>query len=568
MFRREKSHPGAGRWSWCFGAALIVAFGASAASAQLRTVWQTRTDNGGGDEEVDFNVKIDSQGNAVTVGWVHNEATGYDMLLRKYDRTGRLLWTAAYDGPGHGDEFFGSLAIDAGDNIITCGSSLGAAGNNDIVTLKYDPAGQLTWTRRYDGPGHGDDETFGIEAVGLDSAGRIYVCGYAYAADGVWEYVTIKYATSGSQLWARSFRGPLGQSYGWVLAVSPGGNVYVGGDVASANGNSDFGIVKYDTAGNLQWSRLFDSAYGGYESLYSIAIDSSENVFASGISESGLLSGDFEYCTVKYDSAGTFQWEGRFGGDHGYHYGWVVRPDESGGAYVTGATMTGGGEWDAGTLHWNSDGSLGWAQVYRTGYFGDDWGNDIAIDAEGNVLVAGQSWEGYGHGNDAWIVKYSPAGQMLDLVQYDGAAHGDDMWLAIEIDDAGRAVVCGTSLGQGTGTDSIVAKYTTAPAPTLAINPDPLRAGQNATFTVTNFEPFSDCYLGYSTQGTGNVYVPFLNVTLGLRSPTQAGGVVVSDASGTAVWQLHVPGNAAGVNVWLQAAQYNQVSEVLATQVQ
>jgi len=63
----------------------------------------------------------------------------------------------------------------------------GAAGNSDIETLKYDPSGQPTWTRRYDGPGRGDDETFGVEAVGLDSIGRVYVCGYAYAADGMWE---------------------------------------------------------------------------------------------------------------------------------------------------------------------------------------------------------------------------------------------------------------------------------------------------------------------------------------------------------------------------------------------
>jgi len=321
-------------------------------------------------------------------------------------------------------------------------------------------------------------------------------------------------------------------------------------------------------AGDLQWSRFFDSACHGFESLYSIAIDASENVFASGISESSPLNGDFEYSTVKYDSVGAFQWEGRYGGDQGYHYGWIVRPDQSGGAYVTGSTMTTGGEWDAGTPHWNSDGSLGWAPVYRTGYLGDDWGNDIAIDADGNVLVAGQSWEGHGHGDDAWIIKYSPARQMLDLVQYDGPARGDDIWFAIDIDDAGRAVVCGTSIGVGTGTDSIVAKYTAAPAPALAINPDPLRAGQNATLTVTNFEPFSDCYLGYSTQGTGNIYVPFLNVTLGLGNPVQAGTVAVSDASGTAVWQLHIPGNAAGVNVWLQAVPYNEVSGVLATQVQ
>lgn len=568
MYRREKRYSLKGTWLECASALFIAGLSAAPAAAQWRQVWQTRTDNGANQEEVDFNVKIDSQGNIITVGWAYDPATDYDMLLRKYDRTGRLLWTRTYDGPGHGYEFFGSLAIDANDNIITCGSSQATNGYSDIVTLKYDPNGQLAWARRYDGPGQGADETFGIEAVGLDAGGRVYVCGYQYAADGVWEFVTIKYSVSGTQLWARAYRGPLGNSYGWVLAVSPTGNAYVGGDVANLNGDGDFAIVKYDSAGNLVWDRHFDSPYHGDESMYAIAVDAAENVFASGISDSAFLNGDFEYCTVKYDASGNFQWEGRYGGNFGFHYGWVVKPDQAGGAYVTGSTMTTGGEWDAGTVHWNANGTLHWAQSYRTGYFGEDVGNDIAIDADGNVIVVGSSWNGYGRGDDAFMVKYAPDGQFLEEFVTDGEAHGADFWSAVEVDGAGRVIACGSSIGLGTGTDSLVAKLTTAPAPALVIDPDPLLPRRDATFTVTDFEPIADCYLGYSAQGTSSLFVPFLNVTLSLRNPVQAGGVAVSDPTGTAVWTLRIPAGASGANLWFQAAQYNQVSNVVATQVQ
>ncbi len=568
MFRREKRHPLAGRWFICALAAGAVLAAASASLAQWRTVWQTRTDSGAGQEEVDFNLKIDSEGNAITVGWVYDLSTGYDMLMRKYDRTGRLLWTNTYDGTGHGEETFGSHVIDGNDNIITCGTSPNANGDRDIVTLKYDSSGTLVWSRRYDGPGHGDDETFGIEAVGADASGNVYVCGYQYAADGVWEYVTIKYAPDGTRMWLRTHRGATGHSFGWVIEVSPAGDVYVGGDVANASGNSDYGLLKYDSAGNLLWSRSFDSQIHRGESLYAISIDAAGNLYASGISDSDTQDSDFEYCTVKYDAAGTFQWEGRYGGTTGFHYGWLVRPDGSGGAYVTGASMTTGGEYDLATVRFDANGNTAWAQRYRSAWFGDDWANDIAVDADGNILVAGFGWQGYGRGDDAYLLKYSPAGNLLDEQVYDGPAHADDVWFALELDAAGRVVVAGPSVGLNTSVDSHVAKYTTAPPAELTIGPDPLIAGQDATFTLSNVEPYCNCYLGYSTVGPGNLFVPFLNITLSLQSPQQAGGIAVSDAGGTATWTLRIPGNAQGASVWFQAAQYNQASNVVATQVQ
>ncbi len=57
----------------------------------------------------------------------------------------------------------------------------------------------------------------------------------------------------------------------------------------------------------------------------------------------------------------------------------------------------------------------------------------------------------------------------------------------------------------------------------------PLVAGQPATFTVTNVEPGAETYLAYSTVGTGTVYAGFLDVTLGLANPKQAGPILPAE---------------------------------------
>lgn len=570
--RREANQPLAGKSCVFVVGAALLALSVRPAAAQWRNVWHMQTDTGQATTEVDFYVGLDSQGHAVTVGYVEDPFTSYDLLVRKYDRTGRRLWTATYDGGGGGDEFFGNVVFDSADNILTSGTGVNSNGNADIMTVKYSPNGQLLWARHYDGPLGGTDESYGWPSIGIDASDNVYVIGYAQAADGVYEFATIKYDSAGNQVWARHWRGPnptYPNSYGYSIGIAPGGSVYISGSARNLAGNVDYVLLKYDAAGNLLWERLFDGVHHGDDGAYTLVVDAAENIFVVGISDSQYLNGDFEYCAVKYGSDGTLQWEGRYGGNYGFHYGWIAEPDGAGGVYVSGASMTTGGEYDIVTVRFASNGSLAWAQRFRDPYyFGDDWAYDLHVDLDGNLLVAGYGWNGFGEADNAYLVKYSPGGQLLDSIVYDSPVHGDDGWFAIDVDDAGRVVVAGHSLGLGTGADSSVAKFTTAPAPQLTINPDPLEPARNATFTLTDMEPHSACYLAYSMLGTGNVFVPLLNTTLGIRSPQQAGGIVQSDSGGTAVWQLRIPGNASGANVWFQGAQYNQVSNVVATQVQ
>lgn len=103
---------------------------------------------------------------------------------------------------------------------------------------------------------------------------------------------------------------------------------------------------------------------------------------------------------------------------------------------------------------------------------------------------------------------------------------------------------------------------------TLEVSPDPLVSNANATFTVSYGDPNTLTYLGYSLTGPGSFYVPMLDVTMDIANPVQGGSAITTDGSGNGSWNLFVPSNAAGRNIWLQAVQYQNKTDVVSTSVQ
>lgn len=92
-----------------------------------------------------------------------------------------------------------------------------------------------------------------------------------------------------------------------------------------------------------------------------------------------------------------------------------------------------------------------------------------------------------------------------------------------------------------------------------------LIAGNNGSLTVTGANAGTKTFLAYSVKGTGQTRIAYLNVTLGLSAPIQAGQAKYTDAIGTVSWNLPIPVNSKGMDVWFQAVQNGKVSNVAAT---
>ncbi|MHA2039712.1 MAG: SBBP repeat-containing protein [Promethearchaeota archaeon] len=98
-----------------------------------------------------------------------------DILLEKYDSTGKQLWNQTWDKTVR-DEV-GDFKLDSADNIYIAGSieievTSSVWGQNDIIMLKYDNSGAL-----YSETSWGGDEYDSASEISLNSLGNIYIAG-------------------------------------------------------------------------------------------------------------------------------------------------------------------------------------------------------------------------------------------------------------------------------------------------------------------------------------------------------------------------------------------------------
>jgi hypothetical protein len=101
----------------------------------------------------------------------------------------------------------------------------------------------------------------------------------------------------------------------------------------------------------------------------------------------------------------------------------------------------------------------------------------------------------------------------------------------------------------------------------MTLYADSLYAGEEATFTVEDASPEKNVYFIYSLSGPGSTYVPQLDVTLGLDDPVLAGSARADD-QGTAVFTKMIPSVGQGREVWLQAAERGNITQVIHAQIE
>ena len=93
------------------------------------------------------------------------------------------------------------------------------------------------------------------------------------------------------------------------------------------------------------------------------------------------------------------------------------------------------------TWKYTSDGVETWSAVSDTCLNVEVW--DMAVDGEGNVLVAATGYIDDPGNYDIQLFKYSPTGELLWRRAYDGPAGSTDAASALAVDDEGAAYVLG-----------------------------------------------------------------------------------------------------------------------------
>jgi Beta-propeller repeat len=280
-------------------------------------------------------------------------------------------------------------------------------------------------------------------------------------------------AQSNTVEWAMSGGGP-NSDIGFAIAMDPSGDAVLVGRMADVTalagqtstplGDLDAAIAKFSADGKLKWLRR----PGGTErdSAQSIAIDAKGNALVTGFFRGTGRFGDLESNSAghrdvfiaKYDSAGTLLWVRRAGGSL-IDEGRGISTDPDGNVLVTGGfegqasfdkdtSVTALGDGDAFIAKYDPNGGLLW--VRQAGGEEHTWGNAIATDSAGNVLVSGAfsntaKFDGttLTSSNDlgAFVAKYSPNGKLLWAKVGDGS--GRDIAYAISVDAEDSVLIAG-----------------------------------------------------------------------------------------------------------------------------
>jgi hypothetical protein len=368
----------------------------------------------------------------------------------------REEWAVLYDGPSGLEDIACGIAADAQGHVYVTGKSVGMAGWNDYVTIRYDLLGCEDWVSRYDGPGARTDNA---RDIAVDALGCAYVTGLSWNDATDYDFATIKYAADGAEEWVAFYNGSgNGQDYPSAIAVDDAGNAYVTGFSCVPGPNYDYVTIKYDSDGNEEWAVTYNGPRDMVDAARDMAVDAAGYVYVTGQSEGVGTSSDF--VTIKYTPDGTEEWVSRYDGPgHNADSGYAIGLDLLGNVYVTGDSWDPDSEDDIVTIKYDSDGNEKWVSIYDGPVSSDDMPQAIGVDGAGCVRVTGMS-HGSGWNFDYVTIGYDVEGNEEWVSRYDGPGGGDDLAFGLVLDDAGNTYVTGRSWGGvSTSYDCATIKY-------------------------------------------------------------------------------------------------------------
>lgn len=187
-----------------------------------------------------------------------------DIHLVKYKTSdGSEVWTSIYNGPASGVDLAGKLLVHSSGDVWMAGSSQGLNTGYDLVTLRFASDGTLLNAPRFSGSAHSNDFPLGLAS---DQYGNVYVAGTARSTVGGKDLVVMKYNQYAVGQWDRIWDGPTHMDEEISgMVVGNNGTVYLTGSTLRADNRSDAVTIRYDAAGGLIWSAIYDGPPGGMD---------------------------------------------------------------------------------------------------------------------------------------------------------------------------------------------------------------------------------------------------------------------------------------------------------------
>ncbi|MBN1898547.1 MAG: hypothetical protein JW827_07190 [Spirochaetes bacterium] len=313
------------------------------------------------------------------------------------------------------------------------------------------------------------------------SDGGFLVVGNSYFADtGSQNIRFIKTDRMGKRLFEKRFGHSTNMEARWMSQTSDGNYIIVG--IISNAGNSDFNLLKIDSAGNIFWRNTFDigglefpwgivqASDGGYfiaastsaNEAYLIKADSSGNklwhkmifggnAFASCVQK--VNDGNYIVCgyggntdhafVIKFDVNGNTIWSNVYDFDNDTDQGYFIQQTTDGGFIVTGTAKENSSSlWYVYLLKLDSSGNRIWHKGFKSPLTGNNVhiGKCVRQTHDGGYIIGGSV--DLGAHKDAYLVKTDSSGNKEWEKTF--GLTGDDIFNCIQVTGAGDYIAVGT----------------------------------------------------------------------------------------------------------------------------
>jgi hypothetical protein len=363
--------------------------------------------------------------------------------------------------------------------VVSCGSMY-----SDLEKGISDDDTVALWTRLL---GVAGVQTTGSR-VAVDSSGNSYVTGTTNGnldgqiLTGTRDAFVIKYDINGNKQWTRLSKASSSETIGYGITVDASGNCYISGQTYTGSAYHVF-IVKFDSSGNMLWTRTAGVAFGIGTYGRSLCVDASGNVYVTGVTygsfDGQAMTGSRDVFVTKYNTSGALQWTRFLGAAGAQTTGESVCTDAAGTyCYVVGETNGGldgetlNGTQDGFIVKYDASGALQWTMLNGVAGVDTDAGS-ISVDVSGNFYVSGSTKGNLGgqtlNGTtDAYVIKYDASGapQWIRLM---GVTGSDTNAGCVSVDQTGNYFyITGSARGNLNGqtltgtTDVFVIQYTIA----------------------------------------------------------------------------------------------------------
>lgn len=216
-------------------------------------------------------IVVDADGNAYVCGYAYKERDVYDRLVThfhvaRFDTLGALAWEIFYDLSPHQGSGAEDIRFAPDGNLVITGIAEAPpqnSANDDVITMKATPDGQILWVRQWDSGGfnNGLDRPLRVRT---DRDGNVYALAQFMSddLDRHLDGILIRYAPDGALDWAVN-TGLDNPDALFEMVDDEFGNVYLAGGWDNRT-DLDGMVLSLDAGGNERWRVFYDGA-GGFD---------------------------------------------------------------------------------------------------------------------------------------------------------------------------------------------------------------------------------------------------------------------------------------------------------------